>query len=246
MPEAFQGSTTGEKGGRMTLDGYIKFFKTHEKAFIIAAVLLFAWHLYGSGLNAWVDHEKRQDAVALEVAKDSAAKNAEVQQQLSDLQKQIAATNAHLDSVMAQRAADNQKQKDADTKLAGEQLAARLRALLPVNVGDVTWSPVQGNLVFTENAGHVVASVADDRNKLQADVQDLQQKLSGDQTVLVKQTDAIVSANLALADEKKAHAADVNLLNAEMHTKWRNGFKWGVIAGTVGTVVVEKVFHIKL
>lgn len=230
----------------MTLDSYIKFFKAHEKSLILAAVLLFAWHLYGSGLNAWVDHEKRQDAVAIEVAKTSAAKNVEVQQQLSDLQKQIAVTNAHLDSAMAQRAADNQKQKDEDSKLAGEQLAARLRALLPVNAGDVTWSSIQGDLIFTENAGHAVTNVVDDKNKLQSDVQDLQQKLSGDQAVLVKQTDAIVSANLALSDEKKAHAADVSLLNEEMHTKWRNGFKWGYIAGAISTVVVEKVFHVKL
>lgn len=232
MPDAFQGGTAGEKGDSMTLEKYIQFFKTHEKILIVAFIALVAWHIYGSGLNAWVDHEKRQDDIALETAKNSASKYAEVQQQLSDLTKQVAAS-------MAQRAVDTQKQKEADDKLAGEQLAARLRALLTVNAGDVTWSPVQGDLVFTENAGRAVADVVDDKNKLQADVKDLQ-------SVIVKQTDAIVSANIALGDEKKAHQADVNLLNAEMKTKWRSGFKWGFGAGIGTAVAIAAVFHIKL
>lgn len=229
----------------MTLEKYIQFFKAHEKPLIVVVICLVIWHLYGSGLNAWVDHQKRQDDVALITAKNSADKYAEVQQQLSDLTKQVTATNAALDVARAQRAVDTQKQKEVDDKLAGEQLAARLRALLPVNAGDVTWSAIQGDLIFTENAGHAVADVVDDKNKLQADVQGLQQELSGDQSVIVKQTDAIVSANIALADEKKAHQADVNLLNAEMHTKWRSGFKWGYAAGIGSAVVIEKIFGLK-
>lgn len=218
----------------MTLEKYISFFKAHEKILVIVIAALLLLHLYGSGLQAWVDHDKRQDDVALETAKTSAAKSVEVQQQLTDLQKQIAATNTHLDSVMAQRAADNQKQKDTDDKLAGQELAARLQALLVVSPGDVTWSPVQGDLVFTENAGHKVADIVDDNTKLTADVQDLQQKLTGDQSVISKQAEAVISANISYVDEVKAHKADVDLLKAENHKQYMKGLKHGIIIGLVG------------
>lgn len=217
----------------MNLSNYVTFIKAHEKLLIIAALVLFGLHLYGSGLSAWVDHVKRQDDVALETARTSAAKYAEVQQQLTDLQKQVVAINANLQSAMAARAVDTQKQKETDNKLAGQELAARLQTLLVVNPGDVTWSPVQGDLIFTENAGHKVADIADDNKKLQADTQDLKQIISGDQTVIGKQTDTIVSANIALADEKTAHQKDVDLLKAQSHGQYMKGFKRGFIVGAV-------------
>lgn len=215
----------------MNLSNYVTFVKAHEKLLIIAALILFGLHLYGSGLNAWVEHEKRQDDVALETAKTSAAKNIDVQQQLADLQKQISVSNATNQAALQQRVVDTQKQKAADDALAGQQLAVRLQALLVVNPGDVTWSPVQGNLVFTENAGHKVADVVDDKNKLQGDVQNLQEIITGDQSVIAKQTDAIVSGNIALADEKKAHVADVDLLKAQSHGQYMKGLKHGYILG---------------
>src|SRR6266699_1067289 len=155
------------------------------------------------------------------------------------------ADQAH-EAAEIQRGIDTQKQKQADDALAGQQLATRLQALLAVMPQDVAWSPTQGNLTFSLPAAHTVADVVDDKNKLTADVQGLQTELKNDESVLMKQTDAIVSANLALADEKKSHEKDTNLLKAEMHGQWLKGFKWGLIAGTVVTVIVEKVFHVKL
>lgn len=217
----------------MNLSNYVTLVKTHEKLLIFVALVLFGLHLYGSGLQAWVNHEKRQDDVALEAAKNSAEKYAATQQQLTDLQKQVAATNANVQAAMAQRAIDTQKQKEADDKLAGQELAARLQALLVVNPGDITWSPTQGDLVFTENAGHKVADVVDDNKKLQADADSLKQIISGDQSVIAKQTDTIVSANIVLADEKTAHAKDIDLLKAENHQQYMKGFKRGFIVGII-------------
>jgi hypothetical protein len=229
-----------------SLDSYIKWVKAHEKLIIIAVLVLFGLHVYDTARQAYVDHLKRQDDVAAQTAQASNLQNAQTLEQLADLRKQVTATNAALDATLAQRAVDNQKQKKADDALAGQQLAARLQSLLNVNPGDVTWSPTPGNLTFSLPAAHDVADVIDDKNKLTADVQDLQTKIKGDESVIVKQTDAIVSANLALADEKNFHQKDVALLKGEMHGQFMKGFKWGYIAGAVSTVVVEKIFHVKL
>lgn len=230
----------------MTFQGYLTWFKAHEKLIIIAILVLFSLHVYDSARQAYVDHLKRQDDVAAQTAKASSIQSTQTQEQLANLQKQVDTTNAAIRSAEAQRVIDTQKQKQADDALAGQQLAARLQALLNVTSGDVTWSPIQGNLIFSLPAAHDVADAVDDKNKLTADVQDLQAQIQGDETVIAKQTTAIVDANIALADEQKSHAADTKLLNAQMKTKWQNGFKWGLIVGTVGTVIVEKVFKIKL
>lgn len=230
----------------MTFEGYLTWVKTHEKLIIIAVLALLSLHVYDSARQAYVDHLKRQDDVAAQTAQASSLQNIQTQEQLADLRKQVDATNVALKAAEAQRAIDTRKQKQADDALAGQQLATRLQALLAVNPGDVIWSPVQGNLTFSLPAAHDVADVVDDKNKLAADVQDLQTQIKGDESVIVKQTDAIVSANLALADEKNFHQKDVNLLKGEMHGQWLKGFKWGVITGAVGAVVVEKIFHVKL
>jgi hypothetical protein len=230
----------------ISLDSYIKWVKAHEKLVIITVLVLFGLHVYDSARQAYVDHLKRQDDTAAITAQASNLQNAQVQEQLADLKKTVAAEIASLKAADAQRAIDNQKQKQADDALGGQQLAARLQSLLNVNPGDVTWSPTPGTVIFSLPAAHDVADVVDDKNKLMADVQSLQTQLRDENSVVVKQTDAIVSANLALADEKKYHAADVKLLNEEIKTKWRNGFKWGSIAGVIGTVAVETIFHVKL
>jgi hypothetical protein len=232
--------------GSMTFEGYITWIKTHEKLIIIAALVLFGLHVYDSARQAWVDHDKRLADQAREAAQISSLQSIQVQEQLADLKKQVDAANASLKASEIQRSIDTQKQKQADDALAGQQLAARLQALLAVMPQDVTWSPTQGNLTFSLLAAHTVADVVDDKNKLTADVQGLQTELKNDESVLAKQTDAIVSGNIALADEKKSHEKDINLLNVEMKTQWRKGFKWGIIVGVIGTVIVEQVFHVKL
>lgn len=230
----------------MTFQGYLTWFKAHEKLIIIAILVLFSLHVYDSARQAYVDHLKRQDDVAAQTAKESSIQSTQTQEQLANLQKQVDTANAAIKAAESQRVIDTKKQKQADDALAGQQLAARLQALLAVNPGDVTWSPIQGDLIFSLPAAHDVADAIDDKNKLIADVQDLQTQIQGDEMVIAKQTEAITSANQALADEQKSHTADTKLLNAEMKTKWRNGFKWGLIVGTVGTVIAEKVFKIKL
>lgn len=230
----------------MTFEGYLTWVKIHEKLIIIGVLVLLTIHIYDTARQAYVDHLKRQDDVAAQTAQASNLLNIQIQEQLTDLRKQVDATKAALAVAEAQRAIDTQKQKQADDALAGQQLAARLQFLLSVNPGDVTWSPTPGNLTFSLPAAHDVADVIEDKNKLTADVQDLKTEIKADESVIVKQTEAIVSANLALADEKNFHQKDVNLLKGEMHGQWLKGFKWGYIAGAVSTVVVEKIFHVKI
>lgn len=230
----------------MIFENYLKWIKAHEKLIIIAVLVLFSLHVYDTARQAYVDHLKRQDDVAAQAAQASSTASTQVQAQLADLKKQVDSQTAATNAAMAQRAVDVQKQKQSDDALAGQQLAARLQVLLNVTPQDVTWSPIQGDLVFTPPAAHAVADAVDDRNKLTADVTSLNSELDGQKSLVVEQTTAIVSANLALADEQKSHKKDVDLLNQQMKTKWRNGFKWGIITGTVGAVIVEKLFGLKL
>lgn len=230
----------------MIFENYLKWIKAHERLIIIAILVLFSWRVYDSARQAYVDHLKRQDDVAAQAAQVSNAASVQVQQQLADLKKQVDSQTAATNAAMVQRAVDVQKQKQSDDALAGQQLAARLQVLLSVTPQDVTWSPIQGDLVFTPPAAHAVADAVDDRNKLTADVVSLNSELDGQKSLVVEQTTAIVSANLALVDEQKSHKKDVDLLNQQMKTKWQNGFKWGVIVGTVGTVVAERLFGLKL
>jgi hypothetical protein len=225
---------------------YLAWIKAHEKLIIIGVLVLFSIHVYDSARTAWIDHDKRQADVATQVAAASSLQSAQVQEQLADLKKQVQATDASLKASMAQRIIDVQKQKASDDALAGQELANRLQALLHVTPPDVTWSPVNGNLVFTPPAAHAVADAVDDKNKLTADNADLQTRLTGQESVVAKQNDAIVSGNLALADEKTSHEKDITLLKAQMHGQYTKGLKHGIIIGSLGTIAAQYIFHIKL
>lgn len=222
---------------------YLKFIETHKPLLIVALSAFVLWHMYGDGLKAWVAHDQRQANIAAQKVQVDALNNAQLQEKLSDLQNQVNQTNADLKAAMAQRAIDVQKQKDADDKLAGQELAARLQALLNVTPQDVQWSPINGDVVFSLPAAHDVADVVDDKNKLTADVRDLQTQLAGETKVANDAQGVIVGLNIQLADEKVSHEKDVNLEKAKAHGAWMRGFKWGTIAGVIGGEAVRIIFH---
>lgn len=198
---------------------YATWVKAHEKLLVIVIGALLAFHLYGSALSAWVEHDKR-------VATASNAQSTTLQDQLHTLQTTVAEQNAKIDQAMKQRATVTVIQKQKDDALQPTELSKRIQAQLGVGTVSVS-SPLGDSLVFNLEAAHKVARDEEDFAKAIADVADLNTKLVSCQAINVK-------ADKTLDAEKKAHHDDVDTLRAENHRQWLKGFKWGAITGFVG------------
>ena len=207
---------------------YVTWLKAHEKIVLIAVAAFLAFHMYSKGLDAWVQHDQRNATAANTQAKS-------LETQLATLQAQNVQLSARIDQAMQQRAIQTVIQKKADDNLEPVALAARIQTQLGVGrvKYDTSTMPVVGELVFSNDASHKVARDEDDLQQAKADVVDLNTKLISCQGVNVV-------GDKALTAEKTAHADDVKLLKAEAHRSWLRGFKWGVITGFVGGLVIHK------
>jgi hypothetical protein len=207
---------------------YIPWLKSHEKLVVIALASLLAWHFYGAGLQAWIDHDKRLQSTA-------DAQNQTVQAQLIALSKQVADTNARIDAAMAQRASQTQQAKKQDDSLAPAELASRIQAQLGVGTVkyETTDAPLLNQLVFDDAASHKVADDEEDLLQLKGDVQDLNTKL-------VACNQLSTEKDQALTTEKQAHVADVNLEKAKSKKSFWRGFKLGAITGFIGGLLIHK------
>lgn len=207
------------------MNTYLTWFKAHERflLFVLAGVLVF--HIWGSALTAWVDHDKRTASVL-------DTQNKQAQEALATQIQSTQALNARIDSLMRQRALDTQKQKQIDDAAKASDLAARTALLLKIKPEDVSASPVDNTLVLNNDAAHANVNALEDLQQSNADVLDLSTKL-GACTVLN------ASEATALTDEKKAHVADVNLEKAKTKKAFWSGFKWGAITGFVGGVAAH-------
>ena len=199
--------------------------KAHEKLLLILVSAGLVWHLYGTGLQAWIQHDQK---AATQANTESQA----LQTQLAALQAQNAQLNAKIDLAMQQRAVQTVIQKKQDDNLEPAELAARIQTQLGVGTVkyETTTVPITGELVFSNDASHKVARDEDDLIQAKADVIDLNTKLTSCQSLNV-------AGDKALMAEKTAHQDDVKLLKAENHRSWMRGFKWGAVAGFVGGIV---------
>lgn len=202
--------------------------KAHEKLLIIVGGGFLLWHIYGKGVDAWMQHDQR-------LATAANAQSQVLQTQLAQAQQQNATLIAQINQAMKQRAAQTQQQKKADDNLDATQLAARVQLLLGVGKVTVepTSSPLSNELVFDETASHKVADDEEDLTQLRADNTDLNTKLTSCQDLNTK-------SDAALTAEKTAHQDDVKALNLKAKKSWLKGFKWGVITGVVGGLIIHK------
>lgn len=207
--------------------GYLAWFKAHERFLVIVLLVVLGWHFWGTGLQAWADHEKR-------LASSADAANVLVQLQLKDLKAQNEALNAKLDATMAARAVATEKQKQVDAKATPTDLAARIQALLQAGhvTVDTTPAAVPGTLVLDPDAGHKVAADEEDLVQLKLDKADITSQFAAC-TALGVQKDA------ALVSEQTARAADVKALKADAKTQFRKGFKRGVLVTIVAAIGIK-------
>ena len=138
------------------MNTYLTWFKAHERflLFVLAAALV--CYVWGSALNAWVDHDKR-------IATVSDTANKQAQDALALATKNTdARLNARIDSMMHQRVIDTQRQKQIDQAAQVTQVGARIAQLLKVKPEDVTASPANNTLTLARAAAHEdVASLED-------------------------------------------------------------------------------------
>jgi hypothetical protein len=222
--------------------GYLAFFKAHEKILIIVLLVAFGFHVYDKGLTAWVDHDKRISDAASIVSKQDADTSKQMKDQLTQLTVQVQQQGVDLKTAVQQRAADTQKQKKTDDAMTPTELTARLQKLLNVGPQDVTWSPINGDVVFTEPAAHTDADALEDLSQLKADKVSLQSIAVNDQSLITSQANFITQKEKELADEKTSHADDVKTLKAENHKQYMRGLKHGVIIGVIGGEVLRVLF----
>lgn len=213
---------------------YIQFLKAHEKLLLCLGAGLLLIHLYGSSLNAWIDHDKRTASLdAQKVAADTTANKA-LSDQLAALQTQVNATTAALQKDIFNRNATTAKQQQTDATMTEVELAQRWAQLIKVKPEEVTTSSVPNNLQISDNAAHITVNDLEALPTCQANLADTATQLTGEKQIVAAQTADITGLNGQLVDEKKSHVADVNLEKAKAKRSFLRGFKWGAVAGFVG------------
>jgi hypothetical protein len=226
--------------------GYLVFLKAHEKLLIILLAAGMLYHVYGAGLQAWVNHDQRQSDIAAQKVKADADSNKAFQDQLNQLAIDTKKQLDDIKSSMQQRDADTQKQKKADDAMSPVEIAIRLQKLLAVGPQEVTWSPITGDVQFTPNAAHIDADALEDLSQLKADKAQLTTALTNEQTLNATQAEFITKKTQELADEKTSHQKDVDTLKAENHKQYMRGFKHGTIFGIISGEVLRLLFTKKL
>lgn len=231
----------------MTLVGYIDWLKAHEKLLIVVLGAALAFSLYGKGLNAWIEHDKRQaDIAAQKVQADAVANkaladnNKLIADDILVLKVQMQRQELLIQQAMNKRADDTAKQKKTDDAMNASELAQRTQALL--KVGHIEPSSVQsGSLVFDDTAAHANVNALEDLQQAKADVIDLKSEVVSQKSLVAKQEEQVgglqkevTGLKVELADEKVSHKKDVDLERAKAKRSWLRGFKVGVVAGAAG------------
>src|SRR5271156_1737992 len=113
----------------VTLSNYILFLKSHERLLIAALSGFLIFHFYGAALNAWIHHDDTLAAIAATQVKTDTTQTVALQQQVTQLQAQVTATNAALIAAIKTRNTQTQQQQQIDKTLPLPALASRWESL---------------------------------------------------------------------------------------------------------------------
>lgn len=243
-----------------TVKNDLTWLQKHER--LIVAVLIIAAMMFLG--NKWLDNRSVSDAVQAALAKQQAV---ELQQKVADDEKrqaeqaaqtaQMAAQyqamvdgltrqNASLAAAVAQRTSILEKQQTANNTAPLPEVAQRWIGLAGLQPTDLQ---VAANGVdVNDTAARKTVNLLEEVPVLQQNVRDIQQVADNRQAELSKANDVIatqgtqiVGLNQEVADEKKAHKADVDAdkktidsVKADARKSKRNWFIAGFIAG-IGT-----------
>ena len=221
------------------LTHYIAWIKAHERILVISLVAFLAFHFYGKGIEAWVEHDKRISAVAAEKVKQDNTSNQQLTQQLADLKLQLATVSAQAAANQKQRVVVVQQQKDKNNAAAPTELAQTTANLLKVDQKEIT--VLNDELVFSNAASHVNVNALVDLSAAQAQLKETQTVLTACQNTLTGEYKLEGGLRTELADEKKSHQDDVNTLKGEKKSAFMKGLQWGVaIGGAVIAILIKK------
>lgn len=223
------------------LTHYIAWLKSHEKVLIIVLGAWLAFHFYGSGLNAWIEHDKRNATIAQQKVQNDSTANQQLTQQVADLKQQLATLSAQAQARQQERIVVVQQQKEKIQQAPPSELAASIAGLINVPPAEVT-ATAEGQIQLTQDAAKADATQLIDGHAAQDELVDVKSELVACSAVTKKDDDLITGLNTQLKDEQASHKADVNLEKAKAKKAWLSGFKWGAIAGFVGGVVTLKKF----
>src|SRR2546423_10748431 len=109
---------------------YLTWFKAHEKFLIIVLGAWLAFHFYGRGLEAWIEHDKRLATIAAQKVTVDETSNKALAGELELLKLQIQSQTAALQQEILQRSQQTQKQKEVDKHLGPSELSQRIVELL--------------------------------------------------------------------------------------------------------------------
>lgn len=223
------------------LDNWIKAVKAHEKLLLSLGVGLFLLKLYGSGLNAWVNHDVRASNIEAQKVQVDVASNKTLADQLASLQVQVANQSATLAKAISDRNTQVVQQQKNDASMTDIELAARWATLIKVTPQEVTTSSVPNTLQVSDNAAHATVDQLETLPACQANLADIQTELASEKGLVSTQSASITGLNGQLVDERASHVADVNTEKVKARRSFLRGFKLGAIAGFIGGLFVHKV-----
>lgn len=238
---------------------YLAWFKAHERLIIIILAASLVYHIYGSAVNTWIDHDKRSLTAQTQIAQLAQQKTVEDQQQnqqllqqLSDLKVQYASLSGQLKLAEAQREQQTTQQKQKNDQSDTAQIAVRIAQLLRVQPQELTYTDVDGSLTMSPAAAHSDVNALEDATAALAEVGDLNKQVAACAAVSQKQDTTIAGLQGQLRDEQTSHAADlkkdqdqIQLAKDEGKKKFRSGLKWGsaVTAIVIGVIKLAAIIH---
>lgn len=223
------------------ISNWITFVKAHEKLAIIALSAFLVWHIYGRGVDAWVNHDKAQQAIQQQKSDALAQQNAVNSAQVAQLVATVKASNAALVAAAAQRAAATKAQQVADQSLPLPDLGKHWVSLINVSPTDIAAQP-DGSMKVSDAASRATVQQLDEIPQLQADVKGAQQIAQNDQDVINKQTVQITGLTNTVAQDKATCDARVKT----EHDSGKQKLKTGVKLGSIFTIVLYEGFRIMI
>lgn len=220
----------------IALSSYVTFIRAHEKILIIALSGFLIFHFCDTALNAWIHHDDTLAAIAATQVKTDTTQTVALQQQVTQLQQQVAAKNAASIASIKARNTQTQQQKQIDQTLPLPALASRWESLAQLQPTDINGTTVPGQLVISDAGARATVKMLEDVPTLQANLKAEQTEIDNDQLIIGKQGDLITQLNKDLTDEKASHVADVNLEKAKGKRSFWRGFKTGFVVGFLGGI----------
>jgi hypothetical protein len=227
------------------LSHWLTFVKGHERLILIVVGAFLLFHFYGSGLTAWVEHDKRlADASAQQVKTDQTQTQSIVDKLAADEKtwfQQNAAQQAvivQLTNSIVQRDKTTATQIQHDATLSAVDAAQRIALQTRAQVGEVVAQ--NDNVILDLTTSRAVVASLDQLPTVQADLADTQKQLASETAVAanlqnnISGQEALIAAMKTQAtDADKSCKVNISLLKAQAR---RNKFRWfgaGYVLGLV-------------